>query len=204
MPRPLKGRFLVPEDAEKEVPDTEVAAEGTTAEADATASGERDAALAQNDALKLVVADLQDQLLRKAADFDNYRKRMMKEKEEARLFANTGLLEDLVDVLDNFERAIRSSEAARDYDGFHSGIVMIEEQFASMLERKYNLKKMDSAGKPFTPELHEAIAMDPTADGEVQVVVEEYQKGYQLHDRVLRTAKVKVGPANKTETKEGE
>ncbi|MEI8093507.1 MAG: nucleotide exchange factor GrpE [Spirochaetales bacterium] len=150
---------------------------------------------------KALVADLQDQLLRKAADFDNYRKRMLKEKEEARLFANTGLLEDLVDVLDNFERAIRSSEAARDYDGFHSGIVMIEDQFASMLERKYNLKKMDSAGKPFAPELHEAIAMEPAAEGQDIVVVEEYQKGYQLHDRVLRTAKVKVGPAAKEEKK---
>jgi len=141
--------------------------------------------------------ELKDQLLRKVADFDNYRKRMLKEKEDARLYANTGLLEDLVDVLDNFERAIRSSEGGRDYDSFHSGIVMIEGQFASMLERKYNLKRVDAQGQLFQPDLHEAIAMEPTAEGEDQMVVEEYQKGYQLHDRVLRTAKVKVGPATK-------
>jgi len=156
---------------------------------------ELEAVRAQREALTTEVAELKDQWLRKSADFDNYRKRMMKEKEEARLFANTGLLEDLVDVLDNFERAIRSSEAARDYDSFHSGIVMIEEQFASMLERKYDLRRLESQGKPFVPDLHEAIAMEPAEQGQDMVVMEEYQKGYQLHDRVLRTAKVKVGPA---------
>jgi molecular chaperone GrpE len=148
--------------------------------------------------------DLKDQLLRKAADFDNYRKRMMKEKDEARQFANSALLEDLTQVLDDFERAIRSSEAAKDYDSFHNGIVMIEGQFASMLERKYHLKRVESLGQPFQPEHHEAIAMEPAEEGKESVVVEEYQKGYLLHDRVLRTAKVKVGHPKTAETKEGE
>ena len=129
---------------------------------------------------------------------------MMKEKDEARQFANSGLLEDLCQVLDDFERAIRSSEAAKDYDAFHNGIVMIEGQFASMLERKYNLKRLESLGKPFSPDHHEAIAMEPAQEGKEVVVVEEYQKGYQLHDRVLRTAKVKVGHPKENETKEGE
>lgn len=148
--------------------------------------------------------ELKDQLLRKAADFDNYRKRMLKEKDEARQFANSALLEDLCQVLDDFERAIRSSEAAKDYDSFHNGIVMIEGQFASMLERKYHLKRVESLGQPFRPEHHEAIAMDPAQEGKEPVVVEEYQKGYLLHDRVLRTAKVKVGHPQTAETKEGE
>ena len=148
--------------------------------------------------------ELKDQLLRRAADFDNYRKRMMKEKDEARQFANSALLEDLCQVLDDFERAIRSSEAAKDYDSFHNGIVMIEGQFASMLERKYHLKRLDALGRPFQPEHHEAIAMEPAEEGKETVVVEEYQKGYLLHDRVLRTAKVKVGHHKPAETKEGE
>ena len=148
--------------------------------------------------------ELKDQLLRKAADFDNYRKRMLKEKDEARQFANAALLEDLCQVLDDFERAIRSSEGTKDYDSFHSGIVMIEGQFASLLERKYNLKRLEAVGKPFSPDHHEAIAMEPAEEGKEVVVVEEYQKGYQLHDRVIRTAKVKVGHAKTNETKEGE
>jgi len=166
--------------------------------------GEVAALTSERDAAKAEVVDLKDQLLRKAADFDNYRKRMMKEKDEARQFANSGLLEDLCQVLDDFERAIRSSEAAKDYDAFHNGIVMIEGQFASMLERKYNLKRLESLGKPFSPDHHEAIAMEPAQEGKEVVVVEEYQKGYQLHDRVLRTAKVKVGHPKENETKEGE
>jgi len=165
---------------------------------------ENEALKAELEALKAERDELKDQLLRKAADFDNYRKRMVKEKDEARQFANSALLEDLCLVLDDFERAIRSSEGARDYDAFHSGIVMIEGQFASMLERKYSLKRLESLGKPFSPEHHEAIAMDPAQEGKEIVVVEEYQKGYQLHDRVLRTAKVKVGHAENEETKEGE
>lgn len=159
---------------------------------------------AELEAVKAERDELKDQLLRKAADFDNYRKRMMKEKEEARQFANSALLEDLCQVLDDFERAIRSSEAARDYDALHNGIVMIEGQFASMLEKKYNLKRLDSLGRSFNPDHHEAIAMEPAEDGKETVVVEEYQKGYQLHDRVLRTAKVKVGPSKTTENKEKE
>lgn len=166
---------------------------------------------ALTEALAAVTAerdDLRDQLLRKSADFDNYRKRMMKEKDEARQYANSALLEDLCQVLDDFERAIRSSEGAKDFTAFHSGIVMIEGQFASMLERKYNLKRLEALGKSFNPEHHEAIAMEPAEEGKETVVVEEYQKGYQLHDRVLRTSKVKVGhpkTAEKTtETKEGE
>jgi len=148
--------------------------------------------------------ELKDQMLRKAADFDNYRKRMLKEKEEARQYANATLLEDLCQVLDDFERAIRSSEGTKDYDSFHAGIVMIEGQFASMLERKYNLKRLEAVGRPFSPDHHEAIAMEPAQEGKEVVVVEEYQKGYQLHDRVIRTAKVKVGHLKNNETKEGE
>lgn len=156
------------------------------------------------EAARKELADVKDQLLRKAADFDNYRKRMMKEKEEAQKFANSTLLSDLVQVLDDFERAIRSSEQARDYDSFHSGIIMIEGQFASMLERKYGLKRFESLGKPFTPDFHEAIAMaSPEGDHEV-VVIEEYQKGYQLHDRVIRTAKVRVGKNENTEQQKQE
>jgi len=192
----LQEEVKVPEAQEAPPAAPEQAAEPEQAEIEAVRN--------EVQALKAERDDLKDQLLRKAADSNNYRKRMMKEKEDARLFANSSLLEDLVQVLDDFERAIRSSEGAKDYDSFHSGIVMIEGQFASMLERKYNLKRFESHGKPFQPEFHEAIAMDQAGESPDMVVIEEYQKGYQLHDRVLRTAKVKVGPTTNSETKEGE
>ena len=184
-------------------PQVQEGAAGSGADAHPLA-GELEAALADREALKAERDDLKDQLLRKTADFDNYRKRMIKEKDEARQYANSALLEDLCQVLDDFERAIRSSEGTKDYDAFHSGIVMIEGQFASMLERKYNLRRLEALGRPFSPDHHEAIAMEPAEDGKESVVVEEYQKGYQLHDRVLRTAKVKVGHLKNKDTKEGE
>lgn len=185
------------EAASEATPEAAPAASDLLAQELATARTELEVLRAERD-------DLKDQLLRKVADFDNYRKRMLKEKDEARMFANSALLEDLCQVLDDFERAIRSSEASKDYASFHSGIVMIEGQFASMLEKKYNLRRVEALGKAFNPEHHEAIAMDPAQDGKEIVVVEEYQKGYLLHDRVIRTSKVKVGHPQEPETKEGE
>jgi len=136
---------------------------------------------------------LKDQYLRKAADFENFRKRMVKEREETAKFANAGLLLDLIPVIDDFERAIKSSEESHDFTSFHEGIVLIEKQLVEMLERKYALRRFESAGQVFDPERHEAISVaeiPPPADE--RVVVEDYQKGFTLHDRILRPAKVKV------------
>lgn len=136
---------------------------------------------------------LNDQLLRKQADFENFRKRMFREKDEAIKFANSELLTDLIAVIDDFERAIKSSEESKDFDSFHAGVEMIEKQFTSMLERKYGLKRFESAGEEFDPERHQAISVgDSPPEGNAQIVLEDYQKGYLLNDRVLRPAKVKV------------
>jgi molecular chaperone GrpE len=137
-------------------------------------------------------SELKDQYLRKQADFENFRKRMQREKQDALKYANTNLLQDLITIIDNFERAIKSSEESRDFESFHSGIKMIEHQFIGMLERKYGLKRMESEGQEFDPQMHEAINMEESPDVDAQVVVEDYQKGYLLHDRVLRHARVKV------------
>jgi len=117
---------------------------------------------------------------------------MQREKQESIKYANSNLLQDLVTIIDDFERAIRSSEESRDFESFHSGIKMIEHQFVNMLERKYGLTRMESEGKEFDPQQHEAINMEETPEVDVQTVVEDYQKGYLLNDRVLRHAKVKV------------
>ena len=150
--------------------------------------------------LEAAVIDLKDQLLRKQADFENFRKRLIREREDAIRFANSGLLLDLVEVIDNFERATKSSEDSKDFESFHQGIELIEKQFTSMLESKYGLKRFESKDEDFDPERHQAIAVEEVSDIDHQMVLEDFQKGYMLHDRVLRHAKVKVAmPAAKND-----
>ncbi|TFH03743.1 MAG: nucleotide exchange factor GrpE [Spirochaetales bacterium] len=142
--------------------------------------------------LELDVANLSDQLLRKAADFDNYRKRMLREKEEFGAYANRELLLDIVTIIDDFERAIRSADESEDFNAFHDGIVLIEKQFTSMLERKWKLARFESVGEEFDPQKHEAMMTEERTDHDQSMVLEDFQKGYMLHDRVLRPSKVKV------------
>ena len=142
--------------------------------------------------LERELADLKDQLLRKSADFDNYRKRMQREKEEFASYANRELLLDIVPIIDDFERAIKSGEESKDFSSFHDGIVMIEKQFTSMLERKWKLRRFDSEGEEFDPQRHEAMMTEDSSETEHPTVLEDFQKGYLLNERVLRPAKVKV------------
>jgi molecular chaperone GrpE len=138
------------------------------------------------------IKELNDKYLRKQADFDNFRKRMLREKEDSIKFANKALLLDIVKVIDDFERALQSSEDSEDFKAFHSGIELIEKQMISMLETNWGLKRFDSRGEPFDPERHEALMVEESEDYDTQTVVEDFMKGYILHDRVIRHAKVKV------------
>ena len=138
-------------------------------------------------------SELKSQYLRKSADFENFRKRMFREKEEAVKHANASLLNDIVAIIDDFERAIKSSQESMDFDSFHSGIELIEKQFIGMLERNWGLKRFESEGEVFDPQKHEAIGMEEREGIDDQTVIEDYLRGYFLHDRVLRHAKVKVG-----------
>ncbi|POR03280.1 molecular chaperone GrpE [Alkalispirochaeta sphaeroplastigenens] len=142
-------------------------------------------------------SELKNQYLRKQADMENYRKRMIRDKEDAVSYANQQLLLDLTAVIDDFERAIASAEESRDYDAFHDGVVLIEKQLVSMLERKWGLKRLDSEGQEFDPQKHEAVTAEPREGDETSMVLEEFQKGYLLHDRVLRAARVKVSTPGK-------
>lgn len=142
--------------------------------------------------LEAEISDLKDQYLRKSADFENYRKRMTREKEEFAQYANRQLLLDLVPIIDDFERAIKSAEESKDFDAFHDGVALIEKQFTTMLERKWGLTRFDSVGEEFDPQRHEALMTEESTESEAPTVVEDFQKGYMLHDKVLRSAKVKV------------
>jgi len=142
--------------------------------------------------LEAKVADLNDQYLRKAADFENFRKRMNREKQEITEFANQNLLLDLLPVIDDFDRAIKSAETSQDFASFYEGVTMIEKQLTSQLENKWGLKRFDSEGELFDPNRHEALQVEKAAGIPEPVVKEDYLKGYFLKERVLRFAKVKV------------
>jgi molecular chaperone GrpE len=141
--------------------------------------------------LQAEVSTLKDQYLRKLADYENFRKRMFREKDDAVQFANSQLLTDLVSILDDFDRAVSSSETSRDFQSLHDGIDMIRRQLLGLLESKYGLSRFESMGEPFDPNHHEAM-MSEQGDCIEPTVVEEYSKGYRLRDRILRSAKVKV------------
>ncbi len=163
------------------------------------APGSQPAAEAPQEQLARLAAEnaaLQDQLLRKAAEFENFRKRMFREREEGVRYANALLLGDIIPIIDDFERALQSAADSRDFASFHSGVEMIERQLVSVLERNWGLKRFSPQsgpdGEKFDPEKHEAIAVEDTPAAGEPVVLENYQKGYYLHERILRPAKVKV------------
>ena len=167
--------------------DADVKQEEGTSESDKVAQLEAKIA-----ALEAENSELKEQYLRKQADFDNFRKRMQREKEEAARFANKDLMLDILPVIDDFERAIKSAEESRDFDAFHDGVKLIEKQFTGMLDRKWGLKRIEAEGQEFDPQCHEAVAAEPDPDVTTSVVLEDFQKGYYLHDRVLRSSMVKV------------
>jgi molecular chaperone GrpE len=143
-------------------------------------------------ALEAEISNLKDQYLRKAAEFENFRKRMQKEKQDAIDYANQSLLLDLIPVLDDFERAIKSSEVSKDFGALHEGISLIEKRLVAQLENKWGLSRFESAGTPFDPNRHEAIMMEKTTSVAEPTVGEDFVKGYTLKNRIVRSAKVKV------------
>jgi molecular chaperone GrpE len=154
--------------------------------------------------LEAQLAETRDQLLRKAADFENFRKRMNQEKQSAIEYANQSLLLDIIPVIDDFERAIQSAEGSRDFTALLEGITMIEKRLTSQLESKWGLKRLNSAGMPFDPNQHEALMVEKSPDVTEAVVTEDLIKGYLLKDRVIRAAKVKVTmPENAAEGNSG-
>ena len=148
--------------------------------------------------LEAEISEMKDQYIRKYADFENFRKRILRDKEEAVKFANTSLLGDLVGILDDFERAGASSKDTKDVETILNGIGMIEKQMLSLLEKKWGLKKFVPLNEAFDPEKHEALMMAESPDVSESTVTEVYQNGYILNDRIIRYAKVKVSmPAKK-------
>jgi molecular chaperone GrpE len=142
--------------------------------------------------------DCQDRLLRLQAEFDNFRKRSAKERQEFIKYANEGLIFELVGMLDNFERSIKAADQKQDFKLLHQGVDMISKQLHKLLEEK-GLRRINSNGEKFDPSRHEAIEAVETDEVEDGRIMEEFQPGYMLNERVIRPAMVKVAKAKKEE-----
>ena len=137
------------------------------------------------------VAALKEQLLRTAADFDNFRKRARREHEEAQVTGREAMLKELLPVFDNLERAVTHADTASDVRSFANGIDMVVKQFIDALKRA-NIERVASVGQAFDPSVHEAIQQLETDEYEPGVVAAEVQGGYRLGGRLLRPALVVV------------
>ena len=139
------------------------------------------------------VADLKDRLLRQMAEFDNYRKRTMKEKAEIILNGSAGVVTDILPVIDDLERAIANSVKSEDYNALKEGVELIYNKLMHILEQK-GLQKISPKNEPFDTDFHEAIAMIPAPSEDLKgKVLDCAIDGYKLNDKVLRHAKVAVG-----------
>lgn len=141
--------------------------------------------------LQTLADDYQQRALRTQADFDNFRKRTQKEKEDFAKYASSKLITELIPIFDNFDRAITAAGEIAENDSFAKGVGMIFRQLEGVLKAE-GLETMDTVGQPFNPEFHQAIMQVESDEHEEGIVVEEVQKGYMLKDRVLRPAMVKV------------
>ena len=144
-----------------------------------------------NNDLSAKVNELTDKLLRKAAEFENYKRRTENELSSAYKYANERLIADLLPILDDFDRLNSAWNEKHDVEKYKEGIDLIYDKLKKVLQ-KHGLKEIDSAGNPFDVNLHDAVLQVPKTDVEPNTVVEEIEKGYYLKDKVIKHAKVIV------------
>jgi molecular chaperone GrpE len=146
-----------------------------------------------DDAMAGLQADLdrfRDLALRSQADFENYKKRAAREKEDAVKYANSSLLQRLVSILDNFELGLAAAKTETEHSPIYSGMVLVQKQLNDLLEEN-GLQAIEAEGKKFDPNLHEAIAHESSEAAE-GTVIRQARRGYRFKDRLLRPARVVV------------
>lgn len=142
--------------------------------------------------------DLKDKLMRLAAEFDNTRKRLQREKETALKYAEENILEELLPGIDNLERAMEQVRESGSVESLLEGLTMTRDGLIATL-KKFGVEPMDSEGAPFDPNVHEAMIMEPSDEVAANVVLKEFLKGYQYKERLLRPAKVVVSSGPRQE-----
>lgn len=136
-------------------------------------------------------SDCQDKLMRLAAEFENYKKRQVREREAYLKYAEENILKELLPCVDNLERALAPETEAGDLSVIQQGVELTLKGLLSTIN-KFGLEPIDSVGKPFDPNFHEALVMENSDDIPDQHIIKEFEKGYQYKDRLLRAAKVVV------------
>ena len=136
---------------------------------------------------------LQDRLLRTAAEFDNYRKRIERERRDQADSAAASAIEDLLPIIDNLERALQAP-VGTDAEGYRKGVELVHQQMMELIRRR-GVKPIQAVGADFDPRFHEAVVHEASADHREGEVMEELRRGYTLGERLLRPAMVKVAKA---------
>jgi molecular chaperone GrpE len=154
---------------------------------------EKDMAAALEEA-KNKLQENEDKVLRLAADFENSKKRLEREREISLKFAEENILKELLPGIDNIERAMAQGQESNNIESLLEGVELTKNGLLATLE-KYGVKAIESIGQPFDPNIHEALGMEETDEIEPNLVLREFQKGYFYKDRLLRPAKVIVSKA---------
>ncbi len=143
--------------------------------------------------LEAEIAKLKDEDLRYRADTENFKRRLRQDKENAIRYANEQLISDLLTPIDNFERAINAAGQSSDFDAMKKGVEMVHDQLLSTLRQNWGLEMIETEGKEFNPNEMEAYSAKEEEGLDKETVLAEFAKGWKLHGKVLRSAKVMVG-----------
>jgi molecular chaperone GrpE len=182
----LNGTYTAdPENVEQEQQEAEAIHEEQAAET------EEVSVLSELDELRKQSEENYQRYVRAQADFDNFRRRARQEKEDFAKYASLKLIEQLLPVVDNFERALSSSKETKDFDALIKGLDMTYRQLDQLLVQE-GLQPIEAIGQPFNPEFHQAIMQVESEEHGEGIILEELQKGYILKDKVVRPAMVKV------------
>ena len=132
-----------------------------------------------------------DNYLRALAEVENTRKRSIRDREEYIKYANVGMVKKIIPILDDLQRAIEAAHSTKDIEGMLKGVEMIAERLNGVLKEE-GVTAIDSVVKPFDPQYHEALTVEASEDHPLNTVIEQFQTGYVMHDRVIRPSLVKV------------
>lgn len=167
-------------------------------------SADRDELLVKYTEVEEQLRQAEERVLRTAADAENFKKRLQREKEEQTRYANETLMRELLPVIDNLERALEHSQIAPDQEGLLEGLKMTLKGFTDTLSR-FGCTPLETIGKPFDPNFHEAVSQEESSEVAPNTVLRELQKGYMIKERLLRPAMVIVSrPASEAKRPSGE
>ena len=189
------------EGVEENQPDNDVSPEEETPQEETPEqAADEDEPVNELELLRQEAALARDRMLRAAAEFENYKKRAERDKQEYSKYVAEAFVLDLLPVLDNLERTLASATDESSNESIREGVSMIHQQLVGILEKR-NVQKIDASEQPFDPTYHEAMAKLPSEQPENNVI-EVFQHGYLLHERVIRPARVVVSQGPASDSKE--